>query len=159
MLKVFVLFVCMGNTCRSPMAEGYFNKLLAENNYERLVYVDSAGTHSSREGQAPNSYAMKIAEKEHFNIAHLRSRTVDLSDAKQFDYIVVMDRENMDAVKAKLPLKYHHKIHLLLDFVDESGYEIKDPYERGEEEYARAYNLIRSGVDGFFDYMEKKYKL
>lgn len=160
MKEIFILFICMGNTCRSPMAEGYIHQLISDNNLTQVVHVDSAGTHSSRLGSPPDPRAVKVSKANNFNIEHIRSRKLEPEDAKKFDYILVMDQENLKNVLEMFPKEYHSKVKLLLEYGPaRDDKTIKDPYSGSSSDYIDSFNLIKEAVEGFFDIIVKEHKL
>lgn len=91
-----ILFVCMGNICRSPSAEGFFATALKESNFKKQVSIDSAGTHSYHVGHAPDARAAATALQFGVDISHLRARKVSVSDFENYDLIIAMDRSNFE---------------------------------------------------------------
>ncbi len=98
-----VLMVCMGNICRSPTAEGVLRAKLARAGLARRVIVDSAGTHGMHAGEAPDPRAVRHAAQRGYDLAVLRARPVVASDFMQFDWLIAMDRANLDWLERKAP--------------------------------------------------------
>ncbi len=98
--KKRVLFVCLGNICRSPTAHGVFETLVAQHNLERLIEVDSAGTAAYHVGNPPDKRSVAAAQQRGYELDHLRARQVTAQDFETFDYILAMDSENLDNLKS-----------------------------------------------------------
>ncbi|MGE0486869.1 MAG: low molecular weight protein-tyrosine-phosphatase [Gammaproteobacteria bacterium] len=145
-----ILFVCTGNICRSPIAEGLFRAASA-----RLAEpwrVDSAGLHA-RDGEAPTAPAIAVAARHGVDIAGLRARRFAVADFAHFDCIVALDRGHLDHLAALAPAAWGGRLGL---FVDRRGrpYEVPDPYGRTSWAYRRAGHLIAEGVDVLLDELE-----
>jgi len=108
--------VCMGNICRSPMAEGIFRRAVADAGLDRHVEIDSAGTHAYHVGSAPDARAQEAIRRRGVDISGLRARQVADTDFERFDYILVMDGENYERLAARAPAKHRDKIRRLLSF-------------------------------------------
>ena len=111
-----VLFVCMGNICRSPTAEGVFRKLLAEQAPELDVEIDSAGTHGFHDGAAPDPRACRAAERRGVDLKPLRARRVTERDFERFELVLAMDRQNLEFLLEVCPAEYRPRVKLLLEF-------------------------------------------
>ena len=139
--------ICLGNICRSPMAEGVMKKLLLDRNILDWE-VDSAGIGNWHEGDWPDHRAIKTAKKHGIDITVQRARQIRSSDFEYFDHILVMDEENLRDARKLAAGKYDHKIQLLLDYkYPDQGKAIPDPYftHRFEE----SYQLIYEGCEAF----------
>ena len=95
-----VLFVCLGNICRSPTAQAIFEKRIAEHGLEDLFEIDSCGTGSWHTGKMPDSRAIEAVEKRGYSLNHIRARRMQIKDFDDFDYLVAMDRENLKEVES-----------------------------------------------------------
>lgn len=135
-----VLFVCMGNICRSPTAEGVFRHLVKEHNLSKQFEIDSAGTHAYHIGNAPDSRSAHTA-KQHSVLLGGKARQVHESDFYYYDYIIAMDKDNRDILLSNCPGEHQHKISLLLG--DKS---VPDPYYENnfEEVFQLIYNACNS---------------
>lgn len=124
-----VLFVCMGNICRSPTAEGIFRQLLQQERLEDRFEVDSAGTHGYHVGEPPDSRTQRAAASRGYDLSQMRARKVAPQDLEYFDLILAMDKSNLDNLRRMCGPEKHHKLHLFMDFA--SNYdddEVPDPY-------------------------------
>lgn len=143
---VKVLFVCMGNICRSPTAEVVFNHLVNESGVAEHIQIDSAGTHGYHIGDEPDRRTQKAAEKRGLPMSHLRARQVDLDDFEMFDYIVAMDQDNYDHLVALSPKNHKDKVSLLLvhsETIDDR--EVPDPYYGGLNGFEHVLDLVHEG--------------
>jgi protein-tyrosine phosphatase len=119
-LKVIkVLFVCMGNICRSPTAEGVFRHFLREKNLEDRVEVDSAGTHGYHAGEAPDQRTQRAAAVRGYDLSEMRARKVAAQDLTYFDVILAMDHNNFDVLKANLPAGQARPAGLVHELLEE----------------------------------------
>lgn len=145
-----VLFVCLGNICRSPAAEGVARKVLAD--LQLSLHIDSAGTGAWHVGNPPHPTMCKVAKESGFPIEDLRARQVEAQDFERFDWIIAMDRQNLSDLKV---LKARHggqaQLSLLLESLPQHGIlDVPDPYYGGEEGFHQSFSLIRQGVEAFF---------
>ncbi len=155
MQKIKVLFVCMGNICRSPTAEGVFAQLLKQRHLTHYFEIDSAGTHAYHLNEAPDPRAQKAARKRGINLALLRARQVSLADFIEFDYLLVMDQENYEALERLCPTSYQSKVHYLMDYAPQfHTREVPDPYYGGEQGFERVLNYIEAATQGFLQALE-----
>jgi protein-tyrosine phosphatase len=155
MLKV--LFVCMGNICRSPTAQGLFRKLLEERDLAHQVLVDSAGTHDYHIGLPPDERAQQTAWRRGIDIGDLRARMVSRQDFIEFDYILAMDRENYRLLESECPRDQRHKLRLLLDYAPDLGFEeVPDPYYGGPRGFEQVMDLIQSACEGLLADIDRR---
>ena len=148
-LKSSVLFVCMGNICRSPTAEGVFAHWLSARNLESIVRVDSAGTHGYHVGAPPDVRTQAAAARRGYDLRRLRARAVCDADFERFDLILAMDRANLSWLKARCPDHHHQKLKLFLDFAPNTGVtEVPDPYYGGEDGFEHVLDLIEDAAQG-----------
>jgi len=140
---VRVLFVCMGNICRSPTAEGVFRAVAARAGLIGRVHIDSAGTHGYYTGGPPDWRATQIALKRGYDLSSLRARRVEVADFARFDRIYAMDRTNLDWLTNLRPQGFGGELALFLDVAPDLGVrEVPDPYGGGVEGFERALDLI-----------------
>ncbi len=152
-----VLFVCMGNICRSPTAEGVFRKMVAESALAGHVDIDSAGTHGYHVGAPPDPRSLEHAALRGYDLAPLRSRQVTSSDFSRFDYILAADQLNIRALKAIGAARFHHKIALLLDYGGpEDEYEVPDPYGGEENDFERVLDLVEEACAGLHEHITEQ---
>jgi len=144
-----VLFVCMGNICRSPMAEGMFRKAIREAGLEQQVEADSAGTHAYHVGDAPDPRAQQAARQRGADISRLRGRHVADADFENFDYILVMDGDNHSRLLERAPARHHGKIQRLLAFSRKyPNLDVVDPYYGGPQGFEENLDMIEDAVQG-----------
>lgn len=157
MAKIKVLFVCMGNICRSPTAEGVFAKLLKERALEHFFTIDSAGTHAYHVGEAPDLRAQKAALERGIELTHLRARKVIMGDFEDFDFLLAMDDENYATLSAACPDQYKAKIKYFLDYAPQLGTRaVPDPYYGGKYGFERVLDLIEEASSGFLNALQKQ---
>ena len=144
-MPVRILFVCLGNICRSPTAEGVMRSLLREEGMEREVQLDSAGTGSWHVGSAPDSRAAEAARARGITLEGA-ARSVTEEDFEEFDLLVAMDRENLADLRAIAPPGTEHKVRLLLDERD-----VPDPYYGGPRGFEEVLDLVQAGCERLLD--------
>lgn len=153
---VRVLLICMGNICRSPMAEGLLRQRLAERNVPVPVEIDSAGTHGYHDGARPDPRAQAAAVRRGLDISTLRARRVIAADFERFDLLVAMDDDNVAALLEQAGEEHQHKIRLLLEFAaDEGRRNVPDPYYGGALGFERVLDLLEEAMDGLLDELER----
>jgi len=146
---VRVLFVCMGNICRSPTAEGVFRHQVAQAGLSQLILADSAGTIDSHAGDAPDQRARTAAARRGYDLAALRARRVTPQDFEIFDYLLAMDRENLAYLHRVSPAEHRRKINLFLEFsTDASVREVPDPYYGRADGFERVLDLAEDASRG-----------
>jgi protein-tyrosine phosphatase len=157
---VHVLFVCMGNYCRSPTAEVIFFDLVEKAHLSEHIFIDSAGTHGVFAGSAPDPRAQAMAKQRGLKMQHIISRQITLSDFHEFDYIVAMDHSNLEHLHSISPSTFHHKLALLLSYAKEPKMlDVPDPYSGGEQGFVAVYDLILSGAQGLLTQIIKEHHL
>jgi protein-tyrosine phosphatase len=156
MEKIKVLFVCMGNICRSPTAEGVFTKLLKEQNLDEYFVIDSAGTHAYHVGEAPDLRAQHAALEREIQLNHLRARKVVMGDFEDFDFLLAMDDDNYVALMDACPDEYKDKISYFLDYAPHlDTREVPDPYYGGKYGFERVLDLAEEASAGFLSILRK----
>jgi len=144
-----VLFVCTGNICRSPTAEGVFRSLVAARGLSDLIEADSAGTGAWHVGEPPDIRAQETARRRGIEIGGLRARTVDPADFSLFDLLVAMDRGHFRALSGTSPPENAHRVRLFMDFAPDSGVlDVPDPYYGGGDGFERVFDLIEAAATG-----------
>ena len=126
--KTNVLFVCMGNICRSPTAEGVFRHFVEEAGLGESIGIDSAGTHAYHVGNSPDGRAMAAAERRGYSLQGLRARRIVAEDFERFDYIIAMDRDNLALLEDQVEEHHSANLHLFLEFSESGHDEVPDPY-------------------------------
>ncbi len=149
-----ILFVCLGNICRSPAAEGVFRKLASDIRFE--VYCDSAGTGPWHVGKAPDQRMQATAKRRGYDLSHLSARQVELSDFYEFDYLMAMDLDNHSNLLAMAPANRDCDIRLFLDFAQSETREVPDPYYGGSSGFETVLDLIEDAAQGFLDHLENE---
>ncbi len=156
--KVKILFVCMGNICRSPTAHGVFRKIVEEAGLAHLIEIDSAGTHSYHEGKRPDPRAQQAAQLRGYDLSDIQARRVTARDCEQFDYVVAMDEENLMLLQELCPEGHEDKLCLLLDFSTDSVLrEVPDPYYGGMRGFERVLDLVEDASNGLFRHIAKEH--
>lgn len=141
---VSVLFVCMGNICRSPTAEGVFRQRVAAAGLSDSFVIDSAGTHGYHVGEPPDERSMEYASRRGYDLSTQRSRKVTAQDFEDFDHLLAMDHDNLKLLQAACPPQHQHKLGLMMSHATRSGSDVvPDPYYGGGR-----------GFDVVLDYLE-----
>lgn len=149
-----VLFVCLGNICRSPTAHGVFAGLVEEAGLASEVAVDSAGTGAWHIGEPPDGRAMLAARERGYDLSSQRARQVEVSDFERFDYILAMDRSNLMHLEALAPEEFSGYLGLFLDFhPDSSEREVPDPYYGGDDGFNRVLDMVEAASRGLLQSM------
>lgn len=149
MEKISVLFVCMGNICRSPTAEGVFRRLAQDAGLADKLRIDSAGTHDYHIGSVPDARASASAGKRGYDLSALRGRQVAGQDFRDFDYILAMDKENLANLQRICPPEHAGKIYLFLEFSTKfSEREVPDPYYGGAQGFEHVLDLVEDAASG-----------
>lgn len=147
-----ILFVCMGNICRSPTAEGVFRALVRDRAPGLDVEIDSAGTHDYHVGDPPDSRAIAAARRRGIDITHLRARMVEESDFERFDLIVAMDRLNREILLDRSPEEYRERVRLMTEFAPAGDVEdVPDPYYGGALGFERVLDLLEEAASGLLE--------
>jgi protein-tyrosine phosphatase len=152
-----VLFVCMGNICRSPTAQGVFRKMVAEAGLESVVQVESAGTHAYHVGEPPDARALQASKRRGVEIGDLRARQVTQDDFRDFDLILAMDWENLALLQQQCPRAHKHKLHLLMRFAGEhDAATVPDPYYGGPEGFNTVLDYVEDACQGLIEVVRKR---
>ncbi len=152
-----VLFVCMGNICRSPTAHGVFRKMVAEAGLDGSVHVESAGTHAYHVGEAPDARAQQAAKRRGVDISDLRARQVSQDDYHNFDLILAMDWENLSLLQQQCPRGQKHKLHLLMRFAGEhDAATVPDPYYGGSEGFNTVLDYVEDACQGLIEVVRRR---
>jgi protein-tyrosine phosphatase len=152
-----VLFVCMGNICRSPTAQGVFRKMVVDAGIADIVQVESAGTHAYHVGEPPDARAQQAAKKRGYEIGDLRARQVTADDFCDADLILAMDWENLSMLQQQCPKAYKHKLQLLMRFAGEhDAATVPDPYYGGPEGFNTVLDYVEDACQGLLDVVRRR---
>ncbi|MFD2228587.1 low molecular weight protein-tyrosine-phosphatase [Alkalimarinus sediminis] len=144
-----VLFVCLGNICRSPTAHGVFDGVLKREKLTSKVLVDSAGTAAWHIGKSPDERSQLAAKNRGYDLSYLSARQVEPSDFEGFDYILAMDKSNYANLIEQSSPAFHHKIKLFLDYAQTfTESEVPDPYYGGAKGFDRVLDLVEDACEG-----------
>ena len=154
-MKTKVLFVCMGNICRSPTAEGAFRQLVKERSSEALFEIDSAGTHAYHTGNPPDRRSQQAAKFQGVDLSDQKARQVHESDFYHYDKILAMDLDNYQILKSISPTESQSEIELLLDYLpDNKVRSVPDPYYEGR--FDEVFQMIYQACGLLLDDLLKK---
>jgi len=155
-----ILFVCMGNICRSPTAEGVFLAQLQNSAFKDRISTDSGGTHGYHIDHPPDSRAISVAAENGVDIAQLRSRKVRQSDFEDFDLIIAMDNNNLDILEGLQTRGSRSELKLMLDYLPEDAgrgvREVPDPYYGDSSDFKYMYELLVPACAGLLKAVELK---
>lgn len=143
-----ILFVCMGNICRSPTAEGMLRKRLKEEGMADRVAVDSCGTGAWHVGQPPDPRALRAATDRGIDLRELRGRQLTVEDFERFDEILVMDSDNLERALALQPADSHARVSRLLHYAGQPDEDVPDPYFGGEAGFQQVLDQLEDAVEG-----------
>ena len=146
--KTSVLFVCMGNICRSPTAEGVFRYHAEQAGQTERLHIDSAGTHAYHTGEPPDRRARAAAERRGMSLDGIRARRVTAEDFELFDFIIAMDEDNLERLRQEAPEEHQAKLRLFLEFGDSTEREVPDPYYGGSAGFERVLDLVDEASRG-----------
>ena len=159
--KLSICFVCLGNICRSPMAEGVLGKLIAEVGLRGRVRVDSCGTGGWHKGERADKRARELASSRGYELNSV-ARQITEADFRNFDLLIGMDKNNLRDLHELAPdAKAKVKIKLLRDFdpLSPKGSEIPDPYYGSSEDVARAFDMVEAACKGLLDHLRQRHRL
>lgn len=152
-----ILFVCMGNICRSPSAEGFFATALQKSTCKEQVSIDSAGTHGYHVGQTPDSRAVATAAQFGVDISQLRARKVEVSDFNEFDLIIAMDRNNIEDLQRIRPADSKASLKMMMQYHPEAQpLEVPDPYYGDMDGFTYMCQLLESATLGLLKDIETR---
>jgi protein-tyrosine phosphatase len=146
---VKVLFVCMGNICRSPTAEGVFRHLVKQASAEQLIHIDSAGTHAYHIGEQPDRRSQATALTRNIDMSSQRARKVCANDFEEFDYILAMDKDNLQGLLELCPPHLQDKVALFMTYGESFNEdEVPDPYYGGADGFEHVFDLVEDASRG-----------
>lgn len=151
-IKVSVLFVCMGNICRSPTAEGVFCHVVKQRNMQDVIKVDSAGTHAYHIGESPDSRSQATAKSRGVDLSAQSARKIEAVDFERFDYVIAMDRSNYENLKALATVEQQEKLYLFMEFSSAwDNTEVPDPYYGGGDGFKNVFDMVQSASEGLLE--------
>ena len=152
-----VLFVCMGNICRSPTAEGVFRHVVDEAGLAMQIAADSAGTSDFQKGDPPDKRAQQAALRRGYNLSRLKARQVRPQDFHEFDHILAMDQKNLRDLNAIYPNGASAQVSLFLAYAEKSKLkEVPDPYFGGPQGFELVLDLVEDAAEGFLQHLIKQ---
>lgn len=154
MPRFSVLFVCLGNICRSPLGEGIFRHLAERNGGCGRYEVDSAGTGAWHIGAPPDPRSVHIAAEHEIDISRLRARRIATEDFERFSLILAMDRSNLQELRRLSPLEHKRKLHLFDAFTSGRNIDVPDPYYGDDDGFRVVYNMLFAGCESLFEKLD-----
>ncbi len=160
MKKISVVFVCMGNICRSPTAEAVFRQYVERAGLENQIVIDSAGTHDYHIGAPPDSRTQRAAQQRGFDMTDLRGRQVQAEDFSRFDYVLAMDKANLSILDKLMPQGSATQAQLFLEFAHyHVEREVPDPYYGGEDGFERVLDMVEDAAAGLLQHIREIHHL
>ena len=155
---VKVLFICMGNICRSPTAEAVFRHYVESAGMSADILIDSAGTHDYHIGDKPDARAQHAARQRGYDMSELRGRQVGEDDFRQFDYVLAMDSANLAILQQIAPPDSNTRARLLLEFSrHHRERDVPDPYYGGADGFERVLDMVEDAAQGLLEEIRQKY--
>lgn len=152
-----VLFVCTGNICRSPTAEGVFLRLVRDAGLADQISVDSAGTHDYHVGEPPDARSVEAAARRGYNLSGLRARKFEREDLHRFDLVVAMDRGHYAILSRMAHPSAAHKLRMMMSFARRfEQTEVPDPYYGGEEGFEQVLDMLEDAAQGLIEAIRGK---
>lgn len=156
-MKIRVLFVCLGNICRSPSGEAVFRKLARDGGLDDRIEIDSAGIIDYHEGHPADARMQDHAVERGYDLTSISRPVKPQQDAARFDYIIAMDKQNKKDLMAMLPASHHHKIFMMNDFsASNKGQSVPDPYNGGSEGFELVLDMLEESCKGLLKEVKKK---
>jgi len=157
--KVSVLFVCMGNICRSPTAEGVFRHVVEEAGLADKIKVDSAGTHAYHIDEPADRRARAAAERRGISLEGISARGVASSDFEKFHYVIAMDKDNLRLLSEQADEEYQDRLGLFLQYAGSDEEEVPDPYYGGSAGFERVLDLVEEASRGLLETLRSRHSL
>ena len=156
MEKVKVIFVCMGNICRSPTAQGVFERLVHSQGLTERILIDSAGTHAYHIGKSPDARSQAAAKGRGLDLSKQRARKVTIADIEDFDYVLAMDRTNLDDLQDMVAASQRERVRLFMEFAERWNVdEVPDPYYGGESGFERVLDMVEDAAAGLLEHIRR----
>jgi protein-tyrosine phosphatase len=157
-MKIKILFVCMGNICRSPTAEAVFRRYVEQAGLADTIEIDSAGTHDYHIGKAPDPRTCQAALQRGYDMSDLRGRQVEASDFSRFDYVLAMDEANLSILQRLRPHDAQSHLGLFLQFAQKHNVrEVPDPYFGGAQGFEQVLDLVEDAANGLLQHIKKQH--
>ncbi|SFU31444.1 protein-tyrosine phosphatase [Polaromonas sp. YR568] len=154
-----ILFVCMGNICRSPTAHGVFQQKVTERGLAKVIQVDSAGTHNYHPGNPPDERSQAHAVKRGYDLSALRARQISDSDFERHDLILAMDWDNLALIQEECPPEHLGKVRRLTEFcLKHDRQVVPDPYYGGKDGFEHVLDLVEDACEGLLRYLEQQHQ-
>ncbi len=157
-MSVNVLFVCLGNICRSPTAHGVFQHLVNRHQLQHAIAVDSAGTGDWHIGRAPDRRATATALRRGYDLSVLRARQVCVDDFSRCDYILAMDAQNLKDLQHLRPAHFRGELGLFLPYGNSAVREVPDPYYAESDSFEYVLDLVENAAQGLLRTIARQYK-
>lgn len=156
-MSIKVLFVCLGNICRSPTAEAVFRHQVEAADLNQRIHIDSAGTGDWHIGKAPDPRTIDEAAKRNYDLTALRARQVSSVDFAEYDYVIAMDKENLNNLNAMKPADYQGYLGLFLPFAATGEEEVPDPYYGGPEGFTLVLDMVEKASQGLLAHITENH--
>jgi len=157
MSAVKILFVCMGNICRSPTAHGVMQHKVNQRGLSNRIVIDSSGTHAYHVGEKSDARSRAKAADKGIDMEFIRARKISINDYDEFDYILAMDEDNLELINYYAPQNYSANISLFLDYANQAGLcderVVPDPYYGGDEGFEHVFELVDVGCDALIEHI------
>ncbi len=152
-----ILFVCLGNICRSPSAEAVMREIAAREAPDLGIEVDSAGTAGYHIGEPPDERSQEAARRRGYDIAQLRARILEPEDFERFDLVLAMDEANLSVLQRRAPVAVRERVRLFLEFAPEAGtVEVPDPYYGGPAGFEHVLDLVEAAARGLIAHLRER---
>lgn len=155
--KIHVMFVCMGNICRSPTAHAVMQDILKQKGVSDQFVIESSGTHAYHVGEPADERTQKIALSKGIDMSDLRAQKISITDYDRFDWILAMDHDNLELIDYYSPESPKAQIRLLMDFPTHENYQqqsiVPDPYYGGEQGFEEVFSMLEDACAGFLEYV------